>query len=64
LRKKLNLPKLGIILSNLALRYNLGNVEVWLNEAVDKCEVEIYNNFVLIAKITIYDKTICSLLNI
>jgi len=64
LRKKLNLPKLGIILSNLALRYNLGNVEVWLDTSTDKCEVEVYSNYILTARITIYDKTICSLLNI
>jgi len=63
-KKKLNLTKLGIILTNLAFKYNLSGIEVWLSEAVDKCEVEIYSNYVLTAKITIYDKTICSLLSV
>jgi len=62
-KKKLNLTKLGIILTNLAFKYNLSGVELWLSTEAGKCEVEIYSNYVLTAKITIYDKTICSLLD-
>jgi len=63
-KKKLNLTKLGIILTQIAFKYNLTGVEVWLDETVDKCEVEIYSNYILTAKVTIYDRSICSLLSV
>jgi len=63
-KKKLNMIKLGMISTALATRYNLYGIEVWFDVDKEPCEVEIYSNYVLVSRIVIYDKTLCSLLSV
>jgi len=60
MKKKVNLLRLGLILSNLATVYNLRDVEVY----IDNCSIEVYYQGVIVAKITLYDKILCNTLNV